>query len=62
MFRRHLIASSPVEREEAQAAYRIKKSLAAIGPFKFRLAATILALLIAAAFIFGSTVRSVQSN
>jgi eukaryotic-like serine/threonine-protein kinase len=55
--RRHLIGE-PVRAREHKAAYRIKNRLLHNRTIQVSLAATILALLIAAAFIFGSRVRS----
>ena len=55
--RRHLIGE-PVRAREHKAGYRIKNRLLHNRTIQVSLAATILALLIAAAFIFGSRVRS----
>jgi serine/threonine protein kinase/Flp pilus assembly protein TadD len=55
--RRHL-AGKPVRAREHKAAYRIKNRLLHNRTIQASLAAAVLALLIAAAFIFGSRVRS----
>ena len=55
--RRHLVGE-PVRAREHKAGYRIKARLLHNRAIQLSLAATILALLIAAAFIFGSRVRS----
>src|SRR6266404_2139304 len=55
---RHHLIGEPVRAREHKAAYRIKNRLLHNRTIQVSLVATILALLIAAAFIFGSRVRS----